>query len=128
MYKIAFNRGSESVLYSGANAPAPVSEAKRSSALKRVNALGDLVEGYLKCLEQNQSFGPSSDEKELPTVTLWCMFYLAQHYDMAGKLVGYVVLFVMTLLTLLSNDDLQNRFSTEHSGVESIVFARQSEE
>ncbi|ORX62151.1 N-terminal acetyltransferase A, auxiliary subunit [Hesseltinella vesiculosa] len=47
---------------------------------KKQAVIAGLVEGYGATLEAEGSFEPNGT-KEPPTALLWCLYYLAQHYD-----------------------------------------------
>ena len=46
----------------------------------------ELMESHLLWLECSDKFtGESGGELEAPTVYLWCLYFLAQHYDLQGN-------------------------------------------
>ncbi|ORZ08448.1 NMDA receptor-regulated protein 1-domain-containing protein [Absidia repens] len=47
---------------------------------KKQKTITELVESYVTSLEKNGSF-EENGSKEPPTALLWCLYYLAQHYD-----------------------------------------------
>lgn len=52
---------------------------------KKVEAIGDIVRGYLSSLEECQKFDPSDEEEESPSTLLWTRFLYAQHLDGIGQ-------------------------------------------
>jgi len=47
--------------------------------------IGELMENHLKSLEAGDRFyGETEGGLEAPTVYLWCLYFLAQHYDLQG--------------------------------------------
>ncbi|KAI9277379.1 NMDA receptor-regulated protein 1-domain-containing protein [Sporodiniella umbellata] len=58
---------------------------KYYSNADKQRTIEELVVSYKTSLEKDGSFG-SSLEKEPPTALLWCLYYLAKHYDHHGQL------------------------------------------
>ena len=49
--------------------------------------IGKLMEDHMKSLEAEDRFhGEVDGGLEAPTVYLWCLYYLAQHYDLQGEI------------------------------------------
>lgn len=77
-----------------------VSESIQKQAMERVQILGELVEGYVKSLDATSELpaleGDSVKEKESPTMLLWALFFLAQHYDMMSESVSHLSIYAGT--------------------------------
>jgi len=47
----------------------------------KVEIIEDLVRNYVLCLKEHKKFAEEDEDIQSPTVLLWTIFYLAQHFD-----------------------------------------------